>query len=200
MAAQPMDANAPRPFGAQPPPPPYPDAQPAARAPSAAFDERAGPGNDLDDLDEFAGPIAEELDDRSAHPRARMRAGEAATADASDFAFAALEDDDLPVATTEIDESSLEELGEDAPIDTRRVGIHDPAALAGVALAEITPRLREQLHDTLEKVAWESFGDVAEQIVRQALERVEQIAWEVIPQMAETLVREEIRRMKGEED
>jgi hypothetical protein len=129
-----------------------------------------------------------------------MRASEAVAADEPDFAFAALEEDDLPVATAEMDESSLEELGEDAPIDARRVGIHDPAALAGVALAEITPRLREQLHDTLEKVAWESLGDVAEQIVRQALERVEQIAWEVIPQMAETLVREEIRRMKGEED
>ena len=76
---------------------------------------------------------------------------------------------------------------------------HDPAAVAGVALAEIQPRLREQLHDTLEKIAWESFGDVTEQIVRQALERVERIAWEVIPQMAETMIREEIKKLKGEE-
>lgn len=76
---------------------------------------------------------------------------------------------------------------------------HDASDIAGVALAEIEPRLREQIHDTLEKVAWESFGDVTEQIVRQALERVERIAWEVIPQMAETLIREEIRKMKGEE-
>ncbi len=67
-------------------------------------------------------------------------------------------------------------------------------------LAEIAPRLRQQLHDTLEKIAWESFSDVTEKIVRQALEKVEAIAWEVIPHLAETLVREEIRRMKGESE
>ncbi len=73
-----------------------------------------------------------------------------------------------------------------------------PDAFAQASLAEIAPRLREQLHDTLEKIAWESFSDVAERVVRMAVERVEQVAWEVIPHMAETLIREEIRRMKGE--
>ena len=72
------------------------------------------------------------------------------------------------------------------------------ASLNAAVLAEIAPRLREQLHDTLEKIAWESFSDVTEKIVRQALEKVEAIAWEVIPHLAETLVRDEIRRMKGE--
>jgi CheY-like chemotaxis protein len=75
---------------------------------------------------------------------------------------------------------------------------HDAAGLAGIALAELEPRLREQLHDTLEKIAWEAMGDVAEQIVRQAVERVERVAWEVIPQMAETMIREEIRKLKGD--
>ncbi len=65
-------------------------------------------------------------------------------------------------------------------------------------LAEIVPQVRKQLHDTLEKIAWESFSDVTEKIVRQAVEKVEAIAWEVIPQLAESLVREEIRKMKGE--
>ncbi len=73
------------------------------------------------------------------------------------------------------------------------------SALAQSALDALGPRLRVQLHDTLEKVAWESLSDVTDQIVRQAVERIEAIAWEVIPQMAETLVREEIRRMKGED-
>lgn len=77
---------------------------------------------------------------------------------------------------------------------------HDAPAMAGAALAEIEPRLREDLHDTLEKIAWESLGSLSEQIVRQAVAQIEQIAWEVIPQLAETLVREEIRRMKGGED
>lgn len=81
----------------------------------------------------------------------------------------------------------------EAPLPAAETGAQVQAALSAIA-----PRLREQIHDTLEKIAWESFSDVTEKIVRQALERVESIAWEVIPQLAETLVREEIRRMKGE--
>jgi len=73
------------------------------------------------------------------------------------------------------------------------------AALARNALEAVGPRIRSQLHETLEKVAWESLSDVTDQIVRHAVERIEAIAWEVIPQMAETLIREEIRRMKGED-
>jgi hypothetical protein len=65
-------------------------------------------------------------------------------------------------------------------------------------MAEIGPELRQQLHDTLEKIAWESFGDLTDAIVRQSVERVESIAWEVIPRMAETLIQEEIRRMKAD--
>ena len=60
--------------------------------------------------------------------------------------------------------------------------------------------MRQRIHDTLEKVAWEAFSDLSDTIVRQVLERFEAIAWEVIPQMAEAMVREEIRRMKGEEE
>ncbi len=64
---------------------------------------------------------------------------------------------------------------------------------------DLTPVMRDRIHDTLEKVAWEAFADLSDDIVRQLMERVEQIAWEVIPQMAETLLQDEIRRMKGEE-
>jgi CheY-like chemotaxis protein len=63
---------------------------------------------------------------------------------------------------------------------------------------ELTPRLRDPLHDTLEKIAWESFGSMTEEIVRGVVARIEAVAWEVIPQMAETLIREELRRIKGE--
>ena len=88
-----------------------------------------------------------------------------------------------------------------APPPVSSEPVPTPAAGPEAAvLAEIAPRLREQLHDTLEKIAWESFSDVTEKIVRQALEKVEAIAWEVIPHLAETLVREEIRRMKGESE
>jgi CheY-like chemotaxis protein len=121
------------------------------------------------------------------------------SADAADEAELA------PFAADELDESSLEVLEPQRPAAPRRAGA--PAAAAAHAAAPssatsvldaIAPQLRAQIHDTLEKIAWESFSAVTEQIVRQALERVEAIAWEVIPQMAETLVREEIRRLKGE--
>jgi CheY-like chemotaxis protein len=65
---------------------------------------------------------------------------------------------------------------------------------------DLSPVMRQRIHDTLEKVAWEAFSDLSDTIVRQVLERVEAVAWEVIPHMAEALVREEIRRMKGEEE
>jgi CheY-like chemotaxis protein len=65
---------------------------------------------------------------------------------------------------------------------------------------DLSPLTREQLHDALEKIAWEAFSDVTERIVSEALERIERVAWEVIPQMAEALIREEIQKLKGEDD
>ncbi len=63
---------------------------------------------------------------------------------------------------------------------------------------DVSPVLRQQIHETLEKVAWEAFADLSDSIVRQVLQRVESVVWEIVPQMAETLIQEEIRRMKGE--
>jgi len=79
-----------------------------------------------------------------------------------------------------------------------------PIPVAAIAPVESKPSepqrlsaaMRHQLHETLEKIAWEAFGDLSERIVREALERVEAVAWEVIPQMAEVLIREEINRLK----
>ena len=71
-----------------------------------------------------------------------------------------------------------------------------PALASGPA--PLPERERRELHDALEKIAWEAFGPVAESLVREAVERIERIAWEVIPQLAETLIQEEIRKLKGE--
>jgi len=68
------------------------------------------------------------------------------------------------------------------------------------ALPDISPVMRDRIHETIERVAWEAFSDLSETIVKQAIDRVEKIAWEVVPQMAETLIKEEIRRMKGEDE
>jgi len=75
-----------------------------------------------------------------------------------------------------------------------------PAPPAAASAPDLSPLMREQLHDALEKIAWDAFGNVTEQIVKEALERIERVAWEVIPQMAEALIREEIRKLKGEDD
>jgi CheY-like chemotaxis protein len=76
------------------------------------------------------------------------------------------------------------------------------AAIADAALERVAPALQAQLHDTLEKMAWEAFGSAAETIIQQAVERIEKVAWEVVPRLAETLILEEIRKLKGgdEED
>ncbi len=63
---------------------------------------------------------------------------------------------------------------------------------------DLSPAARQQIHDVIEKVAWEAFSDLSETLVKQVVERVERIAWEVVPQMAEALIQEEIRRMKGD--
>jgi CheY-like chemotaxis protein len=74
------------------------------------------------------------------------------------------------------------------------------APIADAALERIAPALRAQLHETLEKIAWEAFGRVAETIIEQAVERLEKAAWEVVPRLAETLIQEEIRRLKEESE
>jgi CheY-like chemotaxis protein len=73
----------------------------------------------------------------------------------------------------------------------------DETALSDAVVARVAPALREQLHDTLEKMAWEAFGSAAESIIEQAVERLEKVAWEVVPRLAETLILEEIRKLKG---
>jgi CheY-like chemotaxis protein len=86
-----------------------------------------------------------------------------------------------------------------APGDVRPTAPAAPAPSTASTTPEIPPALQQAVHATLEKVAWEAFSDLSEQVVKQVLARVEAIAWEVIPQMAETLVKEEIARMQSSE-
>jgi hypothetical protein len=87
---------------------------------------------------------------------------------------------------------------------TADLGVSAPEPLSessgGNATPDLSPMMRERIHETLEKIAWEAFADVSDSIVRQVIERVESIVWEVVPQMAEALIQEEIRRMKGDDD
>jgi CheY-like chemotaxis protein len=104
---------------------------------------------------------------------------------------------ETPVETTEDVFAPLAEAAADdfAPAPPEPVPAPAPAGASG---PDLTPVMRERVHEAMEKIAWEAFADLPDQIVRQALARIEAIAWEVIPQMAEAMIQEEIRRMKGE--
>ena len=65
---------------------------------------------------------------------------------------------------------------------------------------QIAPALRVELHETLEKIAWESFGQLTDRIVQEVIQKVETVAWDVVPKLAEALIQEEIRKLKGGTD
>lgn len=102
----------------------------------------------------------------------------------------------------EADPEELFESELDAPLAPPPVPVSAPArAAADIAIpsgAHIEV-MRQEIHQHLEKIAWEAFGDLSERIVRETVARIEAIAWEVIPQMAETLIREEIRKLQDDE-
>jgi hypothetical protein len=80
------------------------------------------------------------------------------------------------------------------------VGAPDASEETAPDLAKAAPVDAEQLRESLERVAWEAFGPLSEQLVREVVKKVEEIAWEVVPQLTEQLIREEIARLKGEDD
>ncbi|NRA07125.1 MAG: response regulator [Myxococcales bacterium] len=79
---------------------------------------------------------------------------------------------------------------------TARAEFAMPADQLERLVERVIPTLREELHQSLERIAWEAFGDLSKQIVAQAVERVETIAWETVPKLAETLILEEIRKLE----
>jgi len=75
------------------------------------------------------------------------------------------------------------------------VHVPTPAVSAARASAIVDSTLLAQ---SVEKVAWEAFGSLSEQVVGEVLKRVEAVVWEVVPQLCERLIREEIARLKAE--
>ncbi len=57
---------------------------------------------------------------------------------------------------------------------------------------------QDAISSTIEKVAWEAFGNLSEQLVREVVKKVEAIAWEVVPQLAERMLQAEIEKLKRE--
>lgn len=119
-------------------------------------------------------------------------------ADSDDASVLGRPDDDLLEATHAEEEIAMSDglLGEPFDLGGDR---HEPPPPAPRSSGpDISPVMRDRIHDTLERVAWEAFADLPDALIKALIERVEAIAWEVIPQMAEALISEEIRRMKGE--
>ena len=63
----------------------------------------------------------------------------------------------------------------------------------------LSKEVQTQIHEKVEKVAWEAFGNLSEQVVQEVVARIEAIAWEVIPQLTEQLVRDEIKLLRESE-
>jgi hypothetical protein len=67
------------------------------------------------------------------------------------------------------------------------------------ARAAVAPMIDPtQLAQVVEKVAWEAFGALSEQVVGEVMKRVEAVVWEVVPQLCERLIQDEIARLKAE--
>jgi len=97
---------------------------------------------------------------------------------------------------------SLREGEPDAPpvrADPGSAAVSDPrsAASAAGARGREVPIDPTAIRQALEKVAWEAFGPLSEQIVREVVKKVEEIAWETLPQIAEQLVQEELARLRS---
>jgi len=118
---------------------------------------------------------------------------------AFDISAADLEPGTGDVTTSELPTGTAPVFAPDVPEVAAAAREVAPGRRSGSGVTP-SPDLQAHLHETLEKIAWEAFSEISEQVVKQVLERVEAIAWEVIPQMSETLVREEIRKMKGEDE
>ena len=188
-----------RPMGAPVPPALPPAADPSATVlldePDDQVQGVAAPSPSYDDAFDFSFDGAEEAAPAAVRPEA-PRAPLAVEPEQPRFAPAI----DDPLLSADAEPTRFEP---PTPPPVPQPAVEVPvraAAPAPVSLsAGLSEGMRQQLHETLEKVAWEAFGDLSERIVREALERIEAVAWEVIPQMAETLIREEIRRLKGDD-
>ena len=106
-----------------------------------------------------------------------------------------------PLQAEAIDDDALDA----PPMDAEPIGGRSPApelsgrdraSAAASAWNAPSPAMRDELRDTLEKIAWDAFGPVTEKVVQEAIARIERVAWEVVPKLAETLIQEEIRRLQ----
>jgi len=105
--------------------------------------------------------------------------------------------DNLPVSSDEDQLAEIEPYEVETIASEPAVDVETPASESHHV---VPPEVQQNIHDTLEKIAWEAFGAVTEKLIQETVRRVEAVAWEVIPQMAESLIKEEIQRLKTENE
>ena len=74
------------------------------------------------------------------------------------------------------------------------------AAALGTARSGLEPAEARAVRDSIEKLAWDAFGPMSEQLVREVVKKIEEIAWDVVPQLAEKIVQQEIKRLTKSDD
>ena len=77
--------------------------------------------------------------------------------------------------------------------------VPEPVAL-GTARSRVEPAEAQAVRDSIEKLAWDAFGPISEQLVREVVKKIEEIAWDVVPQLAEKIVQQEIKRLTKSDD
>lgn len=89
-------------------------------------------------------------------------------------------------------------LPEAEPLDASPYDAAPPirSGAPGTSAGSVPTIDRESVSSAVEKVAWEAFGNLSEQLVREVVKKVEAIAWEVVPQLAERMIQDEIEKLK----
>jgi len=106
-------------------------------------------------------------------------------------------DEDLPELPSELD------TWRKSP-ESREPDPRPSAPLAVRGRSEERPRVATPVIDSallsnaLEKVAWEAFGSLSEQVVNEVRKRIEAVVWEIVPELCERQIREEIARLKAD--
>ncbi len=131
------------------------------------------------------------------------------TAPDDDWAAPAALAEPEPLASTEPDLGDADDDGPSEPEivpETETPAVVEPAVAAEPEPATPAPAPSappidpDAVHGAIEKIAWEAFGSLSQDLVEQFTARVEAIVWEIVPQVAERLVREEIERLKRDLD
>ena len=203
------DGGAPRFAGPSPAAPPLPDLLDPTPPPYAGDDaeeelELAEADTALDDqaseaTDPLAKPFSPDTAAALAAPRFERPPAPTGTPDSATRLMWEDEPKSPPVRPTPPPRSTAPARVPAAEADTLPPRVQRESVPAPVSASRASAIVDSTLlAQSVEKVAWEAFGSLSEQVVGEVLKRVEAVVWEVVPALCERLIREEIARLKAE--